>query len=192
MEQLVVGFVRGSHGLTGNFKVESTSGEYEHFFKMTEVTLRKNGSEQLFKVESVKGSVNNLLMKLTGIDTAEKAKSFSGFEILVSRDKACPCREGEYYVEDLKKCTVVYCAKNGDGLAKTFAPGEVISIGKITDVLEGGANDLFEILISEGVATLLHRTDKERKVLVPFHKEFIGTVDIQNRIIHLKHLWILE
>ena len=33
-EQFVVGIVRGTHGITGEFKVESTSGEYGHFADM--------------------------------------------------------------------------------------------------------------------------------------------------------------
>ena len=55
MEQFIVGFVRGSHGISGEFKVESTSGYYEHFAQMKEVTLRngRNGDSKLFKVESV-------------------------------------------------------------------------------------------------------------------------------------------
>ena len=43
MEQFVVGIIRGSHGLKGNCKIESTSGEYEHFADLKDVTLRKNG-----------------------------------------------------------------------------------------------------------------------------------------------------
>ena len=38
-ERFVVGIVRGSHGITGEFKVESTSGEYGHFASMEEVDL---------------------------------------------------------------------------------------------------------------------------------------------------------
>ncbi|MBD5428291.1 MAG: 16S rRNA processing protein RimM, partial [Treponema sp.] len=34
-ERFVVGIIRGSHGVTGNCKVESTSGEFGHFARMT-------------------------------------------------------------------------------------------------------------------------------------------------------------
>ena len=37
----VIGIIRGSFGLSGKLKVESTSGEYEHFFELTDVTLMK-------------------------------------------------------------------------------------------------------------------------------------------------------
>ena len=54
-EQFIVGFIRGSHGVTGEVKVESASGETEHFYSMKEVTLRdgKTGDSKLCKVESV-------------------------------------------------------------------------------------------------------------------------------------------
>ena len=32
--QLIVGFIRGSHGYSGECKVESASGEYEHLLKL--------------------------------------------------------------------------------------------------------------------------------------------------------------
>ena len=50
-DQFVVGIVRGSHGITGEFKVESTSGEYEHFADMDEVTLTNGTVSRLAKVE---------------------------------------------------------------------------------------------------------------------------------------------
>ena len=48
----IVGFVRGSHGISGEFKVESTSGEYEHFADMEEVTLTDGNVEKVFQVEN--------------------------------------------------------------------------------------------------------------------------------------------
>ena len=70
-------------------------------------------------------------------------------------------------------------------------------VGTITDVLEGGAGDLFEVVLSESCDLLSQElrttsSGKPRKVLVPFKKEFIGTVDIRNKQVQLMHLWILE
>ncbi len=196
MEQLVVGIIRSPHGVKGNVKVESTSGECEHFYSLTDVTLRKNGTEKNFTVETVEGNTANLIIKFTGIDSPEEAKKYSGAEIVVPKDKACPLKDGEYYVEDLKQCAVIYSTKN-DGLADNSAPAQ-IRVGTITDVLEGGEKDFLEVCLTESVDALLNRTDDAvktnagRKVLVPFRKEFIGTVDIKNRVVNLMHLWILE
>ena len=72
-EQFVVGIVRGSHGITGEFKVESTSGEYEHFARMEEVALTDGTETKRFKVESVREGSATLYMKLAGINSLEDA-----------------------------------------------------------------------------------------------------------------------
>ena len=212
---LVIGIIRSSHGVAGKFKVESTSGEAEHFFKLKEVTLGKkneNGTifEKDFKVEAVEGNVHSLIMKLKGIETPEDAKKVQGAEILVSRDNACPLKKDEYYVEDLKQCRLVYKTKTNEGLQKEFdidSDGNIV-VGIITDVLEGGSGNLLEVELTssksdegaESLDAMSDGTDKNdaknaheaRRVLVPYNKEFIGTVDIKDKVIQLMHLWILE
>lgn len=194
MEQFVVGIIRGSHGLAGNCKVESTSGEYGHFASMKEVTLRKNGTEKRCRIERITLGDRILYIKFVEINSPEEAKKFSGWEMVVPRNNACPCGKDEYYVEDLKQCSLVYSQDNAKGLAGKTAPTVV---GTITDVLEGGAGDLLEVVLSEScqlVAENLRKTasGKERKVLIPFKKEFIGNVDIVQKQVQLMHLWILE
>jgi 16S rRNA processing protein RimM len=194
---LIIGIIRGTHGLAGKFKVESTSGECEHFFDLDEVTLRKDTIEKTYKVESVEGNVNSLIMKCAGINSPEDAKKLSGSEILVPRNKACPLNEGEFYVEDLKQCKLVYLPNEKkpaklSGLAENTE--SAIIAGTITDVLEGGAGKLLEVELSESLNIASDSTDKSKpkRVLVPFKKEFIGTVDIKDKVIQLMHLWILE
>lgn len=194
---LIIGIIRGTHGLAGKFKVESTSGECEHFFDLDEVTLRKDTIEKTYKVESVEGNVNSLIMKCAGINSPEDAKKLSGSEILVPRNKACPLNEGEFYVEDLKQCKLVYLSNEKkpaklSGLAENTE--SAIIAGTITDVLEGGAGKLLEVELSESLNIASDSTDKSKpkRVLVPFKKEFIGTVDIKDKVIQLMHLWILE
>lgn len=195
MEQFVVGFVRGSHGITGEFKVESASGRYEHFAKMDEVTLRNGstGDSRLFKVESVKTASRDLYMKLAEIDSPEDVQKYNRWEIVVPRDKACPLNKNEWYVEDLKKCSLVYYGAE-NGLAEKSAPKVV---GTITDVKEGGSGNLLEILLAENCDCLSDKVKFDSKgrirtVYVPFRNQFVGKVDVKNKIIQLMHLWILE
>ena len=200
-ERFVVGIVRGSHGVTGNFKVESTSGEYEHFANMTEVTLRngKTGTEKLYKIEGVELSGQTLLMKLAGIDSPEEVKKINGCEIVVPREYACPLDKSEWYVEDLKQCALVY-PKDGwskDGLEAKTSPADFVTVGTVTDVLEGGTGNLLEIKLAEDCNLLADdvkytANGKTRTVLVPFKNEFIGEIDVQGKRIQLMHLWILE
>ncbi len=186
-QKLVIGFIRTTHGLNGTVKVASSSGEFEHFFKLEEVTLRKGHIEKNVFIETVDFGGTDLYMTFEGIDTIEKAKALVGYEILVDRSMACPLHEGEFYQEDLKTCSLMYF-ENGD--STDCSKGQVV--GKITDVLGGGADDLLQVEVSECLNTDSDGTDKKRTVLVPFRKEFIGTVDIENSYVQLMHLWILE
>ena len=188
---LTVAFVRGSHGLSGEFKVESASGRYEHLLKLKEVTLRQKGQSALYKVERVEGSDNAFYMKLAGVDSPEAAKKLNGAELRVSREKAVQPKEGEWLIEDLKNCSLVYYE---NGLANELAP---IVIGSITDVLEGGAGDLLEGVLSESCGLLddsVKKTSsgKPRTVLVPFNDTHVGRVDVEGKTVQLMHLWILE
>ncbi|MBQ8014540.1 MAG: 16S rRNA processing protein RimM, partial [Treponema sp.] len=145
-DSFIVGFVRTSHGISGEFKVESTSGEYGHFASMKEVALRngKTGEEKSFSVEYAEVGGCDLYLKLAGIDSPESVQKYSKWEIVVPRKYACPLEKNEWYVEDLKNCALVYEGK--DGLAGKSAP---IKVGTITDVMEGGSGNLLEVCLAE-------------------------------------------
>ena len=185
-EQFVVGIVRGSHGITGEFKVESTSGEYGHFERMEEVTLRNAEEKKLFAVEYVKTGGSTLYMKLAGINTPEDAARYNRWEIVVPRKYARPLQPGEWYIEDLKGCSLWYRSDNGEQ-----------TVGTVTNVMEGGSGYLVEVSLSEGCTLLADDIKftsggKTRVVYVPFKDEFIGEVDVESGRMQLMHLWILE
>ncbi len=195
LELMTVGFVRGAHGVTGEFKVESASGEYGHIALLKEVALR-HGDEQInCTVEYADPVHSTLYMKLAEINNPDDVRKYNGWEIAVPRKYAAPLQKGEWYIEDLKRCSLVYCNENKDGLADVSAPA--VEVGTVTDVLEGGGGYLFEVSLSENCNLLSDSVKKDsngkpRSVLVPFNKEHIGTVDTKKRTVQLMHLWILE
>lgn len=205
-EQFVVGFIRAPHGITGEVKVESASGEYDHIAALRNVTLRHSNSNEVSgetetkscSVESAEVGGNCVFMKFAGINSPEDARKFNGWEIVVPREYAYHLKKGEWYIDDLRNCSLVYengCEGSKVGPAAEAAPVE--KIGTITDVLEGGAAYLFEVTLSESCAILadnirLTASGKSRTVLVPFTEEHIGRIDIENKTVQLMHLWILE
>ncbi len=199
-ENFVVGIVRGTHGVTGEFKVESTSGEYEHFARMEEVTLTDGSAKKLCKVEYTKEAADTLYMKLAGINTPEEAARFNRWQIVVPRKNARPLQKGEWYIEDLKGCSVWYAQSEQKETAGSTAPKTPSSedvIGTVTDVTEGGSGYLVEISLSEGCTLIADdikftKSGKLRSVYVPFKEQFIGEVDVENKRMQLMHLWILE
>ena len=202
-EQFIVGFIPGSHGISGTMKVESTPAEFEHFYSMKEVTLRngKTGDSKLCKVESVSEGAGTLYLKLVGIDSPEDVRKLSGWQIVVPRKYAKKLGKNEWYIEDLKNCALNFYPEQGDdGLAVWTAPaaGKPVTVGTITDVIEGGSGNLLEILLAEN-CDLLAKNVKYladgktvRTVYVPFNPRFVRNIDIKNKCIQLMHLWILE
>lgn len=197
---LTVGFVRGSHGLTGEVRIESASGRYEHIAALKEVTLVQKGISAKYAVENARVAGNVLYVKFAGVDSPEAAKKLNGAALQTSRENACPLKEGEWYVEDLKKCSLVYFGEE-NGLGNDVAPTDDVRsrnvVGSITDVLEGGAGELLEVLLSEDCDVLkeevkLNANKKPRTVYVPFNETHVGKVDIPNKSVQLMHLWILE
>ena len=78
--------------------------------------------------------------------------------ICVDREHAVKLPEGRYFVVDLIGCTV--SDTNGNDL------------GKLTDVLETGANDVYVI-------------SGEKNLMVPALKKLLHKVDIENKHIDL-------
>jgi len=205
-EQLVVGFIRAPHGITGEVKVESASGEYDHIAALRNVTLRHNNSNEVLcgtetkvcSVESAEFGGNCVFMKFAGINSPEDARKFNGWEIVVPREYAYSLKKDEWYIDDLRNCSLIYencCGSSKVGPAAEAAPVE--KIGTITDVLEGGAAYLFEVTLSESCTILADNikftaSGKPRTVIVPFTEEHIGKIDIENKTVQLMHLWILE
>ncbi len=175
MDLIATGRILKPFGVEGFVKVESFSGEFEHFLNFEKVFLkfppnkleRESQKDGWFEVEEVRLRFADALIKIKGIDSPEAAKSLAGSELFIPRDKASPLKKGEVYVKDLCNCVLVH----KDSI-----------IGKITSVAEGGGGYLLEV--SEAATGKL--------VYIPFNKEFIGKISIDQKTVELMHLWILE
>lgn len=191
-EQLIVGFVRGSHGVAGEFKVESASGDYDHLEVLKEVTLRNGSTEKKCRVESARCGNATLYMKVEGINSPEEVQKYKNWELVVPRKYAHPLEKNEWYIEDLKGCSLIW---NNKGTAAGTAPTEIV--GTITDVLEGGAGYLLEVSLSESCTCLddnikFDQSGNVRTCFVPLNFRYVNDIDVKKKTIQLMHLWILE
>ena len=166
-EKFVIGLIGAPFGIKGFVKVHSCSGEIDHLLKMQSVIVNKDGKERLFYIEESAPAPPALLMRFTGIDTPEKAKTINGAQLIAERNQAAPLGEDEFYIEDLKGLTVI--DENGE------------TIGHIKDIIEGGGGELAEIKLSNG-----------NLKLVPFRKEFFTEISPEKGLLVLQNPWILE
>lgn len=174
-ELLATALIKGTFGLDGYLKAESLSGDLQHFKNLKKVFVQFYNSplqrialtDGYFDVVDVVIRSKDVLFKFEGIDNSVVAKQFKAATILVPRCDAAPLYEGEYYINDLCNCVLVYEGKK---------------LGNITNVVEGGSSYLLEL--SEA------RTG--RLVYIPFNDVFIGEINLQEFTIQLMHLWILD
>lgn len=164
-ERLAIGLIRTSHGVRGNLKVKSFSGETNHFYRLKKLYIKKGDRFIPYRVESVSGSLSSLLLKLENIDTREEAIRLRGEVLWVDRSDASPLKEREYYYADLNRCYVYHRGKE---------------IGKVNTVIGGGVSDILEVVTLQG-----------KTIMVPFDKHFIAEINIEEKGIYLEEDFII-
>ncbi|MBR4993026.1 MAG: 16S rRNA processing protein RimM [Lachnospiraceae bacterium] len=155
MEDLfTVGIITTAHGVHGEVKVYPTTDDPKRFKKCKELILDDGKNKRTVKVVSVKFFKQFVIIKLEGIETMDDALKLKNASLLVTRDKAVKCEEDEYFIADLIGLSVFDEENN--------------LIGKVTEVYQTGANDVYEI-----------EKEDTKKVLIPAIKDCVKNVDIK-------------
>ena len=151
---VTIGTVLKPRGLQGELKIGMTYNHPEIFNELTEVTL--NG--KAYVVE--RGSVQNgfAYLRLTGIDSIEKAEQFRNQEVKV-KESALHLEDNEILSSELIGFEVVHMGK---------------VVGEVVAVENYGAGDFFEIAI----------TGKEF-VLIPNEDDFVLETNVKTRTLVL-------
>jgi 16S rRNA processing protein RimM len=155
VEYLTVGKVANTHGVHGELKVIPTTSDISRFDYLKIVWVEKNGKLTEYFVDSVRYHKNFVLIRLHGIDTMDKAAELKNCELKVNRKNARPLDENEFFIADLLECEVY----EGDEY-----------LGKITDVLQTGSNDVY--VVNGG---------KYGEILIPALLNVVLKVDIENK-----------
>lgn len=129
MELIEVGQIVGTHGIKGEVKINPWTDDLYDLLDLEKFYL-KDGSVLTAQMSRVHKNV--LIVKFREIKDMNEAEKQRG-KILFTEKTPLP--EGRYYIKDLIGLTAV-------------ADGE--EIGKLTDVFNTGANDIYEITKNEG------------------------------------------
>lgn len=163
MSYLKIGKIIDSFGLDGTLKVYSTTDSpKKRFAKGNKVYLYNELKEEHseYVVDSFRMSGAIAYVKLNGIDNPESAKEFKGFEIHTIKDRN-DLEVGYYFYEDLVGCAIIDQANN--------------ELGIVSKVEEFPAQ-----------ITLRVKRQNNKNFFVPFIKQFIKKVDIDNKKIHIE------
>ena len=161
-DMLRVGVVTTTHGIAGEVKVFPTTDDPKRFKKLKKVFLDTGRTMQELEIVQVKFFKNLVILKFRDHNKIEDVMAFKGHDLLVTRDNAVKLDEDENFICDL--------------IGMQVYDEEGNCLGELTDVLQTGANDVYEVELTDG-----------REVLIPAIKQCILDVDVENNkmIVHL-------
>ena len=166
-EWLVVGLITSCHGINGQVKVKSLSDFEERFIKPGMRWLQIE-NEPPSKIELTSGfkqpGKQTFIVKFQGINTRNNAEKLKKYKILVKTDKLPELNKEEYHFLELINLQV-----------KTLENEELKIIGKVIN-FENEKNNLLVIELYKN----------QKQVLVPFVKEIVPLIDIQNNFLIIK------
>ena len=160
---MAVGRVIGAHGLTGELRVELHTDFPERFAPLFFVLL---GDElRSYKVEGFREHRGMILLALTRGDNRTAAEELTGEWLFIPESAAMPLPEGDYWVHDIIGLAVV--DENGQ------------SVGRVTDVLQTGANDVYIIAPAENI-------NRGKELLIPAIAEVVQQVNLAERTMTIR------
>lgn len=136
---LEIGKIVAVQGLKGEVRVEAWCDSKEFLCEFD--TLYFDKGAKAVEIQRAHPHKNIVLMKIKGVDTVEQAQLLRNKILYMDRNDV-ELEEGSFFVQDLIGLEVV----DGDS-------GE--SYGKICDVTETGANDVYHIKDSSGKIRLI-------------------------------------
>ena len=162
---LETGKITGTHGLKGEVRVQPWADSPEFLAEFDELYLDKGAR----KIEMTAARVhkNMLIMKIRGVDSIDDADKLRDKVLYMNRDDV-ELDEDTYFVQDLVGLEVL-----------DDETGE--HIGRLADVSETGANDVYHI-----------NTDDGKEVLIPAIPDVVKGVSLEEgtmRIFKMKGLF---
>jgi 16S rRNA processing protein RimM len=160
---LEIGTIVAAQGLNGEMRVYPDTDFPERFEVPGARWLLRPGFMQPEQIELLSGRYvegkNLYIIELEGIKNRNQAEEMRGCKLLVSEDDRPELGEDEYHILDLV------------GL-RVFMSGDFI--GTVVNLIPAG-NDLLEVELFN------QKEGKKKTVLIPFVREIVPVVDIENQ-----------
>lgn len=161
MEDLLqVGIITSTHGVRGEVKVYPTTDDPRRFRRLKEVVLDTGREKLNLEIEGVKFFKQFVILKFKGLDNINDIEKYRQKSLYVTRKNAVRLQRDEYFIADLIGLKV----QDEDGT----------ELGTVKDVIETGANDVYEVEMADG-----------RSLLLPAIKQCILNVDVENGMIQV-------
>ncbi len=161
-EYFEIGQIVNHFGIKGMVKVNPFTDDISQFETLGTILVEKNGTLKEMQIEEVKYSKNQVLLKLKGITTVEEAENYRGAYLKIKRQKAKKLPKDTYFIADL--------------IGLPVYTQEGILLGKVDDIYNSGASDIYVVKDEAG-----------KQILLPAIQDVIKKIDLEEEkiIVHV-------
>lgn len=167
MDLLEVGKIVNTHGLHGEVKVVPWTDYPEVFEDIEYVYVKRKGEYERLDVAGIKYQKGNIIVRFPQIKDINEAEKYKNQVLYAEREVLGELPEGVYYIADLIGLEVV--KENGE------------TVGIITDVLNTGSNDIYEV-----------KRGGRKNLLIPVIDEVVLNIDMENKKVTVRMMEGLE
>ena len=157
---LKVGIISSTHGVRGEVKVFPTTDDAKRFKNLKEVLMDTGKEFCPLQIETVRFFKQFVILKFKDYDRLDDVEKFRGKALFVTREHAVKLNKDEYFIADLIGMNVTA----DDGILK----------GRLKDVMQTGANDVYVISLEDG-----------RELLLPAIKECVLDISFEKNEIKI-------
>jgi len=152
-----IGKIVTTHGIKGEVKIYSTS-DFNRFFVGQSVYLLKNKKRFDFVIERVRPQKKLLIVKFEQFSNINEVLEFIGYDLFADDVLEEELADDDYHYSTL--------------IGKKVYTDQALFVGEVTSIIEVPQGHLIEI------------QKEDKKILIPFIKQFVGDIDDEKIIIH--------
>ncbi len=153
-EYFELGQIVNHFGIKGMVKVNPFTDDISQFETLEFILVEKAGKLLNMQIEETKYSKNQVLLKLKGIETVEEAEKYRDCYIKIARKDAKKLPKDTYFIADLIGLSV-YTDEN-------------VLLGKVEDIYNAGANDIYVV-----------KSENGKQILLPGISEVLKQIDLE-------------
>jgi len=150
MEKIKIGRIVNAVALRGEVKVYNYSGYKERYEELSRIIVE----DKEYDIEKVRYQQHMVILKLAGVNDRNAAEAMKNKDVYITEDDLLELPEDTFYIRDLIGLSVID-AETGE------------TIGKLKDVLQPSAQDIYVVKRKEG-----------SDVLIPVVSEFVKEVNV--------------
>lgn len=147
-------------GIRGEVKVISLTDDINRFSDLKYVFVEDGKNYKRLNVKGTRFGDGCAFLFLETVYTCDEAEKLRGKYLCVDRDNAVKLPKDRYFIFDLEGCTVV--------------TDEGETLGKICEVMQPGANDVYVV------------KDGKNEILIPAVKSFVTDINIEEKTVTVK------